>query len=144
MKLLKLENLTEEFQDHIAANSGLEYVVGQNFTAENSMDYPDIARLLNSKVLLTIFDENGTLIPSGRQTRQEKYWRFVTKGTHANEALDRARALLMWLWNTKTFDLPTYRVMVAQTLKMPEVISRGESGSYLAEFVLQTLVFNKV
>lgn len=144
MKLLKLENLTEEFQDYIAANSGLGYVVGDNFTAENSMDYTDQARLLNSKVLLTIFDENGTLIPSGRQTRQEKYWRFVTKGTYANEALDRARALLVWLWNTKTFDLTTYRVLVAQTLKMPEIVARGESGSHLAEFVLQSLVFNKV
>jgi hypothetical protein len=144
LKLLKLENLTEELQDYIADNSGLGYVVGENFTAENSMEYTDIARVLGSKVLLTIFDENGTLISSGRQTHQERYWRFVTKGTHANAALDRARELLVWLWNTKTFDLTTYRVLVAQTLKMPEVVVRGESGSYLAEFVLQTLVFNKV
>jgi hypothetical protein len=137
----------EELQDYIAANSGLGYVVGGstgNFTLEQVLDLDDITRLLGQKVLLTLFDSGGTLTASGSQTHQTREWRFVTKGNHANEATDRARGILTWLWNLKTFETATYRFWFTRVIRMPSILARGESGSHLAEVSFQSLVFNRV
>lgn len=146
-KALVLTSMGEELQDYIAANSGLGYVVGgssANFTLEQVLDWEDIARLLRQKVLLTLFDDGGTLTPSGSQTHQSRNWRFVAKGTHANEALDRVRNVVTWLWNTKSFETATYRYVFVRVIGMPSILARGESGSHLAEASLQSLVFNRV
>jgi hypothetical protein len=143
-KLLKLSNLIEEIQDYIADNSGLGYVVGQNFTAENSMSFTDIGRLLSSQVLLTIFDEGGELVPSGRLTIQNRIFRFVTKGTTPNDAMDRARSLVEWLWNHKNLLTSTYRSQVRTLERLPTIIDRGEDGSTLVDFVVSMVVFNRL
>ena len=144
MRLLVLRNLSEEIQDYIAANSGLGYIVGTNFTIENVMDYTDLERLLGSRILLTMFDEGGELRPSARLTHQERLFRFVVKGTHPNDSMDRARDLLKWLWDKKFFETATFRVWIAHVLRLPTVIVKGESGSTLSDFLISILVFNKV
>lgn len=143
-RLLKLTNQIEEIQDYIAANSDLGYVVGENFTAENTMDFADLGRLLGSQVLLTIFDEGGELVPSGRITLQNRTYRFVTKGTSSHAAMERARELLEWLWNQKRFDTSTYRVLLRTVERMPTVVARGDSGSALADFLVSLVIFNRL
>ena len=153
---LKLDGLTEQIQDYIAANfvstvrqAGASfptggYVVGTNFLAENAMQYQDIARLLGNEVLLTLFDEGGTLNPSGRQTHQTRLFRFVTKGSHSNEALDRARDLIEWLWNAaRHFTTTDFRVRVQTPQQFPAVIDRGDSGSFLADAIVPFFVTNR-
>jgi hypothetical protein len=144
-RLLELDNLSEELRDYIADNSGLGYVVGTNLTLENTMDFTDIGRLLGSRVLLTIFDEGGAIIPSSRFVFQDRNFRFVTKGTSSNQALGRGRDLFKWLWNKKTFGTSTYRWWLRpDNRRMPQIISRGENKSFLADFIFTFFVFNKV
>jgi hypothetical protein len=97
----------------------------------------------NSPILLTIFDEGGPFVLTGRQTYRQKSIRFVTKGTSTDGALDRARALLKWLWDKRTFATATYRVWMALPSREPGILSRLESGTVLADFVLTTFAFQR-
>ena len=141
---LVMRGLAEEIQDFVAENSALGYVVGNggNFTIEDAADIQDLVRLANSEILLTQFDEGGTLIPGARRTAQERSFRFAAKGGHAQEALNRAHDLLSWLWNRKTFTTDSFRVLVLRVPRIPQVVLRGASGSHVADFVVTVLAYN--
>lgn len=142
---LRLGGMAAELQDYIAENSGLGYVVGENFTLQDAADIQDLEQMVasRSQVLLTMFDEGGTLIPSGRRTPAERTFRFAVKGAHAQEALDRAHELLSWLWNRKAFATAGFVVWVLRAPGLPQVPVRGASGSHVADFIVSMLAYNR-
>lgn len=143
---LVMRGLAEEVQAYIGANAGLGYVVGDggNFTVEDSADLQDLARMGDQqRIRLTLYDEGGTLIPGARRTAQERSFRFATVGDSGQEALDRAHDLLSWLWNQKSFATDGFRVWVLRVPRTPQVVLRGASGSYVSDFVLTFLAYNR-
>lgn len=140
---LTATNFAEELQDHIADNSGLGYVVGRNFTLGELLDVDNLGAWFDPEILLTIFEEGGTLIRTGRKHRQERTFRFLCKGTKAQLSVNRAWAVLTWLENTRTFLSSTYRAWLARTDKMPSVVAADDSGTYLADFVVTFYVFSR-
>jgi hypothetical protein len=131
---LVLRGLGEEIQTYIGANflddGEPVYTVGNggDFTLGDSADIQDLEILAGSEILLTLYDEGGTLIPSARRTTQERSFRFAAKGATAQEALDRAHDLLSWLWNKHTFATASFRVLVLRVPGLPQVVLRGASG----------------
>lgn len=154
MKKTKLRNLSEEMQDYIAshfldeATNQPVYTVGTqeaNFTIEDFVDIQDLDRIaLNHRVLLTMYYDGGTLHRTGKQSAHFCNYRFLAKGSHANNAMDRARALLEWLEDERTFVTATYRIWVLTQPRLPGVIGRGEHGSYLADFVVSISAHTRV
>jgi hypothetical protein len=150
MKKTRLKNLGEEVQDYIAANfrsdptADLDYTVGENFMLENYLDIQDLDRIANSKVLLTLYIEGGTLIRSGSQSCYNPAFRFLTKGSYAQAAMDRGRDLLEWLEDLKTFRTTHFRVWITGALKLPGVLARSETGSCMSDFIVSTLAFSRV
>ena len=146
-KLLKLRNASEELQDYVAFNSGLGYVVGGitgNFTIGQIFDWEDAKRLLGEKVLLTLYDNGHTFYHTGGQKILEKSWRFVAKGSTANQALDRARDIETWLLNKRQFTTETFQFWFVDEVRSPAVVARGENGSHLAETILRGFVISRV
>lgn len=146
-KLLKLKNASEELQDHIADNSELGYVVGgtnANFTIGQLFNWEDAQRLLGESVLLTLYDDGHDFIHTGGQKIIEKSWRFVTKGSTANQALDRVRDVETWLLNKRQFSTDTYVYWFVDEVRSPAVVARGENGSHLAETILRGFVLSRV
>jgi hypothetical protein len=149
---LVMRSLAEAVQDYVAANylvvAGEPTLVaggpGTNFTIGDSADIQDFERLVaGPTVLLTIFDEGGTLIPGARRTAQERSFRFAAKGGTAQEALDRAHDLLSWLWNKHTFATASYRVSVLRVPALPQIVIQAASGSHVADFVVTVLAYNR-
>jgi hypothetical protein len=143
---LVMRGMVEELQAYIGANSGLGYVVGDggNATVEDSADVQDLIRMgQQARILLTLFEEGGTLIPGARRTGQERSIRFATVGDSGQEALDRAHDLNSWLWNQKCFATDGFRILVLRVPRPPQVVLRGASGSHVADFVVTFLTYNR-
>jgi hypothetical protein len=147
MRTLSLDNVLEEIQDYVATNSGLGYVVAENFTIGNPLDWHDIDDLLGpgSRVDLSMHDERPTIRPTGRREHIEWPIRFVTKGDTANGALSRARSLATWLFNTHTFETAAgIRVWFLRAFaSYPGLLARGDSGVCLADFTTRVLVLQR-
>lgn len=146
---LVMRGLAEEVQDFVGDNFFGDdgepvYVVGNggNFTVSDAADIQDLELLAGSEILLTLYDEGGTLVPSARRTAQERSFRFAARGANAQEALDRAHDLLSWLWNRKAFTTAGFRVWVLRVPSLPQVAVRGASGSHVADFVVTVLAYN--
>jgi len=147
---LVMRGLAEEVQEYVAGNyfdaEGQPVYVFEgnaiNFTLEDSANIQGLERLANSEVLVTLYDEGGTLLPSARRTAQERSFRFAAKGAYAQEALDRAHDLLSWLWNRKAFTTAGFRVLVLRVPRLPQVVLRGASGSHVADFVVTVQAYN--
>lgn len=150
MNTLKTRTQLSELMAFIASgylnpDTGLtEYIVGVNFSCEDYAELQDSKRTAGARVLLTIFEENGTLIQSGKQTRQEVNFRFLAKGTSPSGAKDRAKMIHEWLFNKRTFATASYRFWCVRTPKTPSLVGKTDSGSFLADFVVTLLVLNRV
>lgn len=137
-------NFVQELQDYIIANSGFTPTLsaGVNFTIGNLLDVQDLELILRKKILLTLFEEGGTLLERGRRTQQERSFRFIFKGNYGQEAVDHCWRLLKWLLNKRTFQTNTFRVWLARADKLPTVFVANESGSHLADFVVTLNIFS--
>jgi hypothetical protein len=104
---LRTQNLAEEIQDWIAANTtglSLTYTVGENFILGDALDIQDLDELSGSNVDLTMFEEGSSFVYGGSFVRQDRTFRFVHKGTYGQQAVNRAWELVEWFKNeSKTF-----------------------------------------
>jgi hypothetical protein len=148
-----INGIDDEVQRYIASNYVNDagehpYVVDPpraTFTLEDYVDVIDLERIARSTVLLTMFWESGTMKRrSNRGASIEATFRFMAKGSSTRDALHRARTLLEWLENKRTFETSHFRVWVAHTPKMPSVVGRNQSGSYLSDFSVTFLAFSKI
>ncbi len=137
----------EVLQDHIAADSGLGFVVGTNFTIGQSpdpiQDFPTI--LAAARMRLTIYESTGTLTRFSRRIHQERTFRFLHRGDHPQDAVNRAWGLVEWFENDSlhvTLTSFTYRLL--RTASLPSIVASSEDGSALADHNMTLLVFNKV
>lgn len=134
---LKLEDFTEQFQDWLASTvTDPVLTVGRNFVLGNIFDVQDMEIFLQSKILLTIFEEGSNLLGRARRTQQERTYRFAFKGAHGQEAVNRCWKTLKVLWNRRTFQTSEFRAWLARTDKLPTVVAANASGTYLADFVV--------
>jgi hypothetical protein len=150
MNVFKTRTQISELMSYVSGEylnpdtGALEYVVGVNFTCEDYAELQDSKRTAGARVLLTIYEENGTLIQSGKQIRQEVNFRFLAKGTSPSGAKDRAKMMHEWLVNKRTFATASYRFWCVRTPKTPSFVGKTDSGSFLADFVVTLLVLNRV
>lgn len=139
------EGFLEELRDKIAADSGLGYVVGENLTCGDSpdpiQDFPH--QLAASRNRLTIYDNGGNLIRSGSRTHSERTVRFVVRGDHPQDAVNRAWRVLQWIENDlRQFSTTSFSARHTDTPILPSVIVKGEDGSALANFAATFYVLN--
>jgi len=134
-------NFAEELQDWIADNYTVETLtVGQNFILGNLLDLQDIADYLASSVSLSMYEEGGNIVRTGRRHHQERSIRFVFKGQYGQEAVNKTWQLLQWLEDQKTFLSSTFRVWLARIDKLPSVIGADQDGIHLADSVVTFFV----
>lgn len=146
-----LLNLAEEIQEYISSNSTLslnhDSTVGNvNFTLGNILNVTDLDFLLGSNIDLTMFEEGGTVIPTGRRERQERTFRFIYKGNSGQLAVNLCWQFIQWLWSdARSFKTATFRIWVPRFPdKLPSVISANQDGSHLADFVVTFFAFTLV
>ena len=139
----------EDFQDHVADNSGLGFVVGTNFTIGQSpdpiQDFPTI--LAATRMRLTIYESTGTLTRMSRRIHQERTFRFVHRGDHPQDAVNRAWGLVEWFENDNlhvTFPSNSFTYRFLRTATLPTIVASSEDGSALADHNMTLLVLNKV
>ncbi len=142
---VEFEEFAEQFQSWLAANADFTpaLVVARNFTLGNLLNIQDIELYLGSKILLTMFEEPGTLQGAARRTRQERTFRFLYKGAHGQEAMNHCWRLLKFLHNKKTFETDDFRAWLARIDKPPGVVAAGEDGTHLADCVVTLNVWYK-
>lgn len=116
------------------------FSAGQNATLGNLLDVADLGRIMNSKVILTLFDEGGNLARSGRRHQQERTFRFVMKGNHGQAAIDLCWEVLEFLENQRRFESGVFSVWLLQTETLPSTVATAESGLALSDFVVTFLV----
>jgi len=141
MSQLKCHGAIEEIQDYIAANSNLGYTVGTNFVIG---DILDMATLGETKAIdLTMYDEGGENVPSGRRWHMRRSIRFIFKGTFGQGAVNDAWKFVDWLGDQRAFTTTNYRVLWEDNPKLPSVIGATRSGTYLADVVASFLLFTR-
>jgi hypothetical protein len=141
------EGFIEELRDHIASNSGLGYVVGTNLTVGYSPDpledFPE--QLTASRNILTIYEAGGTFIRRARQLHQERTVRFLFRGNHPQDAVNRAWRIYQWFERSNVhFDLTSFSCRFLRTESPPTVVAAVEDTSALADMVLTYHVLSKV
>lgn len=146
-----LTNLAEEIQQYISDNSSLNLNYDPvaddvNFTLGNILNVTDLDFLLGSNIDLTMFEEGGSVSPTGRREIQERSFRFVYKGNSGQLAINLCWALVEWLWNSaRTFQTTTFRIWIPRFPdKLPSVIAANQDGSHLADFVVTFFAFTLV
>ncbi len=146
-----LTNLAEEIQQYISDNSSLNLNYDPvaddvNFTLGNILNVTDLDFLLGSNIDLTMFEEGGSVSPTGRREKQERSFRFVYKGNSGQLAINLCWALVEWLWNSaRTFQTATFRIWIPRFPdKLPSVIAANQDGSHLADFVVTFFAFTLV
>ena len=143
--MLKLVNFAEEFQDWLASNYDVTTLtVGENFTLGNILNVYELDKYRQNKIFLTMFEEGGSIISSGRRTRQERTFRFVFRGNHGQEAINHGLEFVAWFKRKKTFETATYRAWLNRFDRLPTVISAEQSGVSLADLVLTLNVWTRL
>ena len=141
MSKLQCHGAIEELQDYIAANANLGYTVGTNFVIG---DVLDLATLQETEAIdLTMFDEGGENLPSGRRWHMRRSVRFIFKGTFGQGAVNNAWKFVDWLGTRRAFSTTSYRVLWEENSKLPSVVGATRSGTYLADVVSSFLLFTK-
>jgi len=141
MSQLKCHGAIEEIQDYISANSGLGYTTGTNFVIGDILDMATLGA--TEAIDLTMYDEGGSLTPSGRRWHIRRNIRFIFKDTFGQGAVNKAWKFVDWLGNERTFTTSTYRVWWERNSKLPSIIGATRADTYLADVVAQFLLLTK-
>jgi len=140
------EGLIEQIQDLISAEATLNYTTGETLTIGQSPDpISDFPTLLQSdRILLTIYESGGTLTRRSRFVHQERTFRFVHRGDHPQDAINRAWRLIEWFENKrKHTSLTGFALLFTRVSSLPQVVFRGADGSALADSNLTFLALRK-
>ncbi len=138
-------NFAEEVQDFIATNSSLGLIVpaagvAGNFLIGDILNVNDLDTLLGKQIVLTMFEEGGTITRTGRRHLQERTLRFVYKGNSGQAAVNLCWNLYTYLEKKLTFQTATFRIWLARTEKLPGVFAADQGGVSLADLILTFLV----
>lgn len=147
MRPLVLEGFIEELQTYVADNysdtSNRTYTTAGNFVIGDVLDLEDFDRLVSQDVDLTIYDEAQAGQRSGRHQRATRGVRFLFKGSHAQDALDRGHAMVTWLSGLDQVELPSFYVWVERIARFPGIVAGKPSGAFLSDFVAHFLQIGK-
>lgn len=143
----KGEGFLEELRDHIVSEAALGYVSGETITVGFSpdpvQDYP--ALLSATRNLLTLYGSGGTLRRSSSLVHQDRSVRFVHRGDHPQDAVNRLWRVVEWLETKKKhMTLPSFAVRFLRHEGLPTVSAVEEDRTALADVTLAFLVISRV
>lgn len=150
MAALSLAGWIEEVQDYIAENSGLGYVVAENFTIGESFE-SDLQDFVRSRpgdqvipATLVVYDAGGSAIPAGSIARAQRSLRFVSRSReHGQAAIDALNRLLEWMQRAGSFPTATFRTLVERAPRLPDLVESNRAGEHLAELIVTFKVLNR-
>lgn len=142
--MFEMVNFAEQFQDWIANNCDISLTVGKNFVLGNLLNVYDFDKLKRSHILLSMFEEGGSIISRGRRTQQERTFRFIFRGNYGQEAINYGLRFVSWLRRKKTFETDSFRAWLSRVDKLPTVVSADQDGVSLADLVITLNVWFKV
>jgi hypothetical protein len=147
---IKAQDLSEEIQEYISTNSSLglnhDPASGNvNFTLGNVLNVVDLDTLVGSNIELTMFEEGGSIIPSGRRERQERAFRFVTRGNSGQLAINASWNLFEWLWNdARSFQTQNFKVWIPRGPDvLPSLFAAQKDGTHIANFLLTFFAYKR-
>ena len=137
------EGFMSDLMDYVMTLD-LGYVSGENYiTGMWPSDVRDLGGFLLGTVVLTQFEDSGSLEQSGRRTHQTRAVRFVTKENNPQLSVERCWKLLQAIWNRREFLSTNFHAICTRVIKTPSVMLLGDDQSALADCLLLFSVFNR-